>query len=212
LWALNLETHQATRLAEITLVNLAYQSWSPDGGTLAFTNGGYRSAQIGKWLSLYDVASGQVSTIVPETELVSGQVAWSPVGDAIAFAAVEAGQTGGEWADGMSWDNPAIRARRIFLLDTHGGQHWQLNANEAYQDAPRWNTDGTTLYYVQIDGSKARLMAAEPTTGEARPLPGCQLALPSQAGYYGQVDWTALYGGCGDPASVTITGRVTHLP
>jgi hypothetical protein len=40
------------------------------------------------------------------------------------------------------------------------------------------------------------LMAADPGSGEAQPLPGCQAPLPSGAGYYGQVDWSEFYEDC----------------
>ncbi len=196
LWSLEIENGKVTRLAESALVNPAYQSWAPDGSALAFTDGGYRSAQVNKWLSLYEVASGQVTTLIPENELIPGQVAWSPAGDTIAFTAVEASQTGDEWADWMSWENPAIQARRIYLLDPQAGEYRRLNAAEAYQDAPRWSADGETLYFVQIDGNQAVIMAADPATGEAQPLPSCQEPRPDRAGYYGQVDWAAFYENC----------------
>jgi hypothetical protein len=199
LWELEIEGMQATPLARAALVNPAYQSWAPDSRALVFTNGGYRSAQVGKWLSLYDVASGQTSTLVAQDALVPGQVAWSSAGDSggiVAFAAVEAGKTGADWADWMGWDNPAILARRIYLLNLQSGEYRRLNASEAYQDAPRWSADGTKLYYVQLDGNQAVLLAADPATGEAQPLPGCKAALPNPAGFYGQVDWTALYDRC----------------
>lgn len=196
LWVLDLIHLQAVQLSEATLLNPAYQSWAPDGSALVFTDGGYRSAQVNKWLSLYDLMKGQVTTLVSESELVPGKVAWSPVGDRIAFAAVEAGETGDEWADWMGWDNPAIQARRIYLVDTQTGGYHRLNATEAYQDAPRWSAGGETLYYVQIDGEQAVVMAADPASGEAQPLPGCQAPLPSGAGYYGQSDWSGSYEAC----------------
>ena len=196
LWVLDISDGQAARLAEATLVNAAYQSWAPDGSALVFTNGGFRSAQVNKWLSLYEVASGRVKTLVPEDELVPGQVAWSPAGEPVAFAAVEAGQTGDEWANWMGWDNPAILGRRIYLLDPQSGQYQRFNAAEAHQDATRWSADGETLYYVQIDGDRAVLMAADPATGAAQPLPGCQAPRPSGAGYYGQTDWKDVYESC----------------
>ena len=208
LWCLELENSLATRLADAVLVNLAYQSWAPDSSALVFTDGGSRSAQVNKWLSLYQVASGQTTTLVPESDLVPGQVAWSPAGDRIAFAAVEASQTGNEWADWMSWDNPAILGRRIYLLDPKNGHYQQLNADESYQDAPRWSADGQVLYYVQADGGQAELMEADPATGVARSLPDCQMPLPEIAGYYGQVDWTTLHKDCNGKAGAILTGQV----
>jgi hypothetical protein len=212
LWVLDTKSMQATQLSETTLINPSYQSWSPGGSVLVFTNGGYRSAQVNKWLSIYEVDSGQVRTLIPEDELVPGQVAWSPAGEAIAFAAVEAVQTGDEWADWMGWDNPAIQARRIYLLDPSSGQYWRLNATEAYQDAPRWRADGKMLYYVQIDGDQAVLMAADPASGETQSLPGCLAPLPSGAGYYGQVDWTSLYENCPDVPTIAIPASEAAEP
>ena len=193
LYALDGNAGTATRLADKALTNPAYQSWAPDGSALVFTNGGYRSAQIGKWLSLYDVASGQTTTLVAQDELVPGQVAWSPAGDEIAFAAVEAGQTGLDWADYSGWDNPAILARRIYLLDLSTRQYQRLNDVEAYQDAPRWSPDGKILYFVQMEDQQARLMAADPDGSLARPVAeSTPVPLPEEAGIYGQVDWSAL--------------------
>jgi hypothetical protein len=199
LWVLEIDGMRATPLARAALVNPAYQSWAPDSRALVFTNGGYRSAQVGKWLSLYEVVAGQTNTLVAQDALVPGQVAWSPAGDSggmVAFAAVEAGKTGMDWADWVGWDNPAILARRIYLLDPQTGEYRRLNASEAYQDAPRWSADGKKLYYVQLDGNQAVLLAADPATGEALPPPGCKASLPNPAGYYGQVGWTALYDHC----------------
>ena len=136
LWCLEFETGQATRVTEAALVNPTYQSWVPDSSALVFTDGGSRSAQVRKQLSLYQVASGETTTLVPESDLVPGQVAWSPAGDGIAFAAVEASQTGDEWADWISWENPAILARRIYLLDPKNGGYRRLNADESRPGRP----------------------------------------------------------------------------
>jgi hypothetical protein len=72
LWCLELENGQATRLTKAALVNPTYQSWAPDSNALVFTDGGSRSAQVRKWLSLYQVASGRATTLVPESALVPG--------------------------------------------------------------------------------------------------------------------------------------------
>lgn len=196
LWSLEIAKGKATQLSQAALSNPAYQSWAPDGSALAFTDGGYRSAQIGKWLSLYQVSSAEVTTLVPTEQQVPGALAWSPDGRLIAYAAVAAGETGEKWADWMDWDNPAILARRIYLLDAQTGQYRRLNQESVYQDAPTWRADGTQLYYVQMADDGVTLMAADPNNGEAQPLPGCQAPLPTTAGYYGQVDWSELYQNC----------------
>ena len=65
---LDVETGQVTPLADVTLLNPRYQSWAPDSSALVFTAGGYRPSQVNKWLNLFDVTSGQVRTVVSETE------------------------------------------------------------------------------------------------------------------------------------------------
>ncbi|MEW5960817.1 MAG: hypothetical protein AB1801_24090, partial [Chloroflexota bacterium] len=197
------------------LVNLRYQSWSPDGSKLAITAGGYRSAQVNKWLNLFDVATGQVTTVISQSEQIPGAVAWSPRGDLIAYAAVPAGQTGPEWADWMTFDNPAIAGRRLYLLDPVTGHYRRLNKVEAYQDAPVWSNDGRRLYYVQRNGEALDLMVAEPASDQARPVPGARQPLDLKdpmrpnVGYYGQFGREELLEQIPEPPrGATATGRV----
>lgn len=183
---------QSTLLSDATLLNSRYHSWAPDGTALVFTDGSYRSAQVQKWLSLWDSRTNQVTTVISQTEQIPGIVAWSPKGDWIAYAAVPAAETGPEWADLMTFDNPAIAGRRIYLLDPTSGDYHQLNDAESFQDAPVWSADGTTLYYVQRDGDEMLLMAADPTTGQGSAMENTRQPLPDMVGYYGQGEWEQL--------------------
>jgi hypothetical protein len=191
-WVVDVETGEATQPADWALLNPRYQSWAPDSSALAITAGGYRSAQVNKWLNLFDVASGQVTTVVSQTEQIPGIVAWSPQGDLIAYAAVPAAETGPDLADWMSFENPAIAGRRVYLLDPTTGLHWPLNDTDAFQDAPTWSDDGSILYYVQRQGDTMALMAADPATGQAQVIEGSRRPAPGAVGYYGQSDWDDL--------------------
>ncbi len=190
--ALEVTTGRVSPVAEVALLNPGYQSWSPDSTALAITAGGYRSAQVDKWLKLWNAASGQTTTLISQTEQVPGRVAWSPTGDMIAYAAVPAAQTGPEWADTGTFDNPAIAARRIYLLDPATGESRRLNEVEAFQDTPRWSKDGKTLYYVQEEGDKLKLMAANLATGQAETVLGAETPRPELVGYYGQLELEGL--------------------
>lgn len=206
------------------LANPRYHSWSPDGSKLAITAGGYRSAQVNKWLNLFEVATGQVMTVISQSEQIPGAVTWSPRGDLIAYAAVPAEQTGPEWADLMTFDNPAIAGRRIYLLDPATGQYHRLNQMETYQDAPVWSNDGARLYYVQRNSEVLNLMVADPVSGQARPVPGASQPvdlkdpLRPNVGYYGQFGREELLEQIPEsPLGATATGRVIlgfgkHLP
>ena len=192
LYVLDVATKQATLLADVALLNPHYHSWAADSSALAFTAGGYRSAQVNKWLDVYNVASGQVTTAISQSKQIPGMVAWSPRSDWIAYAAVLASATGPEWADWMTFSNPAIAGRRIYLLQPATGEQRRLNTIEAFQDAPLWNEDGSLLYYVQQAGSDVVLMAADPVTGEATVVEASRQPLPERAGFYGQGEWDIL--------------------
>ncbi len=186
---LDTTTKQATLLADTALLNPRYHSWSPDGSVLAYTAGGYRSAQVNKWLNLWDSKAGQITTVVSMTEQIPGIVLWSPRGDRIAYAAVPAAATSAELADWGSFDNPAIAGRRIYLLNPVTGEAQRLNDADALQDVPTWSEDGATLYYVQRDGAEVVLMAADPATGQATTIEASRQPLPDYVGYYGQGEW-----------------------
>ena len=196
LWSIDVSTGNTFRISKSVLVNPGYSSWAPDGHALAFTNGGYRSAQVGKWLSLYTPADQKVTDLVPQEKLVPGLVAWSPDGKTIAFAAVDATLTGQEYADFSGWENPAILARRIYRLDPQTGMYQRLNSQEDFQDAPRWDLTGR-LYFVQLTQTLARIMwVSDLAAGAAYAIPGCQGVRLTPAGYYGQIDWRFLFDAC----------------
>jgi hypothetical protein len=194
LWILDARTGGVKHIANSTLLNPGYQSWAPDSRALVFSNGGYRSAQVMKWLSLYQVDSGQATDLIPMNQLVPGLVSWAPDGKQIALAAVDATKTGMDLADNSGWDNPAILARRIYLLDIKTEAYRRLDQTEAYQDAPRWA--GKDLLFVQMGQNQVTLMDANLENGVTTPLPGCQAALPAAAGIYGQTNWQELYDSC----------------
>jgi hypothetical protein len=124
----------------------------------------------------------------------------------------------------MTFDNPAIAGRRIYLLDPASGQTRRLNQAETYQDGPVWSSDGSRLYYVQREGDELLLMAADPETGQAEPVTGASQPLDPNdpmrpaVGYYGQFGREELLGQIPEPAQgATARGRVIagfgrHLP
>jgi hypothetical protein len=190
--AIDTQASQALSLAPVALPNPRYQSWAPDSSALALTAGGYRSAQVNKWLDVFDVASGEVTTVISDTEQIPGIVAWSPKGDVIAYAAIPAVEASSDLADWMSFENRAIAGRRIYLLDPASGRYGRLNDSDAFQDAPTWSDDGEVLYYVQREGESMALMAGDPLTGRAQAVEESRRPAPEAVGYYGQSDWSDL--------------------
>ena len=188
-WLLDVETGQTSQLVDTALISPSYQSWSPHSSALVITAGGGRETWQNKWLALYDVAGQETTIVVSQTEQIPGIVAWSPQGDRIAYVAGPA-----EMADandvGMTFDNPGIAGRRIWLLDPATGQHERLNESEAYQDAPTWNEDGTILYYVQREADFIALLATDLTSGQSQVI--VRRRAQQAVGYYGLETWTDL--------------------
>jgi dipeptidyl aminopeptidase/acylaminoacyl peptidase len=174
-------------LARTALVNLRYQSWATDGSRLVFTAGGGRSAQTHKWLCVWDAKTRRTRTVIKEGEQVPGIVAWAPEGPRIAYAACSAQN---EDDGSMTFANPAIAKRRVYLLNCDTGEHHRLNGVESYQDAPCWATSGRALLYVELHKDAVGLMSADPTTRAPRTLK--EIPVPDQVGYYGQADWDGL--------------------
>jgi hypothetical protein len=209
-WVLDATTGDALRPADWALVNPRYYSWAPDSSALVITAGGGRSAQVNKWLNIVDLDSGEVTTVISNTEQVPGIATWSPVEtsarrDRIAYAAVPAEETGEQYSSLMTFENPAIAARRIYLLDPGTGETRRLNAVDGYQDAPVWSEDGERLYYVQRDRETETLvlMVADPETGEAQPIEASRRPAPpdTRVGYYGQAAWDDVLGYLPDDAT-----------
>ena len=136
-------------------------------------------------------------------------VAWSPTDEKlIAYAAIEASEASDD--PYMSFDNPAIDARRVYLLDLTTGEYERLNEIETFQDGPTWSADGQTLCYAQRDGNEVLLVTVDPYDAASRanpqPIPDSRRLLPNPDThlshpetpdmYYGHIDWSELSALC----------------
>ncbi len=205
----DIETGKVTLLATNALFYDDYRSWSPDGTALVYTAGGGRIAQENKWLMLWTGGDSEPTIVISQTEQIPGAVAWSPVDEnLIAYAAIDAANASNDAY--MSLDNPAIDARRLYLLDPSTGEHERLNEIDAFQDGPRWSADGQTLCYAQRDGDEVLLVTVDPYDAASRanpqPIPDSRRLLPNPDThlshpetpdmYYGRIEWRELSALC----------------
>lgn len=191
-FVLSVTTGQAVEVADIALLNLAYHSWSPGGTTLVMTAGGDRSALLDKRLIRLDVTTGVSATLIEPVDQVPGPVAWSPTGQWLAYAAVDAAQVDPDRAHDSGWDNPGIAGRRVYLLQPDSGLRLRVDAAESFQDGPHWSADGATLTFVERQGDGLALMAYTLATASTAPMPVALQPLPETAGYFGQLPLDAL--------------------
>lgn len=190
LFVLDSLTGAITPIDDYSLCITDYHDWSPDSSRLAVTLGAGREAWRNKSLAILDVTAATITPVAAAQ--IPGRVAWSPDGGRIAYAANPADIYSLEYS-GLSYDDPRIAARRVYLLDVTSGEVRPLNDVDSFQDVPIWNADGSVLYYIQRVGATLQLMAADPATGATSPVEGAAEPLPDLAGYYGVfIDWNNL--------------------
>lgn len=110
-------SHPASGEVAARDVNLGSPSWSPEGTRIAF----HRFTGPGASIDVLDVATGQVSTVVPAGRALSLRPAWSPDGRTIAFVHVAEGA-------------PA----EVRLLDLESSTVKTVDPGRAEQDLPLW--------------------------------------------------------------------------
>lgn len=99
--------------------------WSPDGTSIAYRGGGFRSP-----LEAVEVATGAVITVTDDPG-DPGYGSWSPDGSSIAYTAGTAG-----------WD-------QVWTLDVATGETRQITDGSADHSLPRWSPDGRSVAYVR---------------------------------------------------------------
>ena len=193
---LDLATGEAVEVG-VGVMNDDYHSWAPDGASLAATLGEGRYADLNKTMVIFDVEGAVTRTITSTADMVTGRIAWSPAGDWIAFGGMSTADVPveGEVEDKMDLANARDGGWRIFLVHAESGEVSALGDGAAFQDAPAWSESGGTLYFVerrgQADEASTLLMAANPGSGELKPVEGSEQAAGyAPDAYYGQYDWS----------------------
>ena len=107
-------------------------SWSPDGARLVFI--GEPSDTAGTPVSILDLTTGEVTTLLAADAYLWNQIAWAPDGKQIALAGTYARP-----------DSPPDSRYDIYLLPLDGGALEPLKTDLNYTEYMDWSPDGTQL-------------------------------------------------------------------
>jgi hypothetical protein len=135
---------QPQRIATVTL-----GAWAPDGHTLAVVD----NSGVHPPVSLYDLASGALTTVLTRTPGIVYQLAWSPDGTRLAVAgrSVESGD-----------DTPALtvvdRQGHVVRVWEFGSAVWSV----------QWSPDGRELGWMMVGDPNGDELTITTVSGNAR--------------------------------------------
>ncbi|MHB1223393.1 MAG: S9 family peptidase [Gemmatimonadaceae bacterium] len=172
LWALDMETRQATRLTRDSTLTVTSMSISPDGGTIGFrgiaTDRYKRNVTeqaINGDLYLLDVASGSIERLTSNEEVRESELSFSPDGQMIAFSAADD-------LTRFSMKNTRLYLRRT---DARGGQWRKLGGGfDGDVTIGFWSQDGRTVYFNEGIRATNQLMALDVARDEVRQVTNAQ--------------------------------------
>src|SRR5204862_665400 len=124
-----------------------YLAVSPFRNHVLVISGYNRNAWTNKRLIAFDTATRNMM-VLTDNDTAVASCAWSPDGNAIAFAAGPDDRVaaGGERA------KQALAQRRIWIMNADGQQRRQLTADAQYRDEyPLWSKDGQDILFMRMD-------------------------------------------------------------
>lgn len=183
---------------ELAAAVLPYQDFvvpAPGGGErVAVVAGRGRETWLDKRLEVVDAATGRGRELTPRGRAAI-HPAWSPGGDALAWASMPADSTL------PPTDLPSLLgARRILRAPAAGGVAAPLvAAAQAREEAPAWSADGRTLLFVRVDTLGVASLWTVPARGGPAVLrleglqPPAGTPAPGWIGAYGHVAWSDVF-------------------
>ena len=176
------------------LAGLGFES-QPSGALVAITDGSGRETWTNKRIATLDPATGTDTPLTGATEAALSP-SWSPDGSQLAYTSAPAVSDVG----GGDPAREAMAQRRIWIMNADGTNKHQVTGDAAYRDErPLWSVDGSEIIFARIDANHGASLWTVPSAGgiprqivdDLSPNP--ESGSPFWFGYYGKIDWDALF-------------------
>ncbi|HUE96251.1 MAG TPA: amidohydrolase family protein, partial [Longimicrobiaceae bacterium] len=194
MYSIDLDTREITRRTQLPEARLVFPVLSPDGGRVAYIDGGDQSLRV------LDLAAG-TSRLVTEQAYASnvGKPSWSPDGRRIVLADIQ--PFSGRFREGRNLIRVVEVATGEATLHEPGPLPAQLS--ERFEAGPAWSPDGAWMAFTMNSVLHALPVAPDGTpTGPARQLTDHVADMPSWA----PDSRSVLYLSAGELRSVDIDG------
>ena len=158
-------------------------SASPDRASLAYVVGRGRSTWTNKRIKAAD-------QFVTGDDLAAISLAWSPLGNRFAFAAMP------DRGELTSDELTALLPRHIYLANAVGDPQLRAltNANAYRDERPLWSSDGSYLLFARLDAKgRASLWVISSGGGVPRQVVDELTPAPDPLEAFGHVSWDVYY-------------------
>ena len=169
-------------------------SWSPDGSSVVYSRTVARGRTGWGSLEQVDVATGEVSVIVPARlrDFTSG-ARWSPDGSQVVFEDVH------KAGPGLEAEIVGVSLRIVDLVSGDVGQ--PLTEPDLFAATADWSPDGSSIVYTALprpDAEATDLFVIPPAGGKPRRV----TTLSDQGGYAEEPTWRA------DSTRIVFSGKL----
>ncbi|MEW6447222.1 MAG: hypothetical protein AB1426_03910 [Bacillota bacterium] len=173
-------------LESAVLVRSGFIAAAP--GKLAVIVGAGRETWVNKRLAVYDFRTGGLAFLTG-TDQAAVDPAFSPDGKLLVYSAGPVlKDAGGDEATVRR----ALAGRKLWAVDTNGGQPRRLTNDPAYHDErPLFTADGQQILFARLDGeNRTSLWLVRPDGSGLRQVVE---KIGPLTGYYGAVAWDELF-------------------
>jgi Tol biopolymer transport system component len=190
------QEHKQKEVGAESLLYPDFLAFTPDGHTLALSEGGDRITWTKKQIAKVSWDTGKKQMLTKKS-MAAFSPAWSPEGSSLAYVA---GPDMGSGSTGKYFGEAEMTKRRIWIMKADGSGKRRLTGDEGYREEnPHWLADGRHVLFVRSDaGGRVSVWLAQSDSKSLAKIaddlcpyiPGDGILHDyGNGGYYGHTNW-----------------------